>query len=85
MADNDVNGIRRLMAQARRDGLSLSGIMHRLEQAVNGKYSSKGFSEDEFDLAILEGLRGVNNKYHPRQIAIICGWVLHVAKVIPPP
>ena len=32
-----------------------------------------------------EGLRGVNNKYHARQIAIICGWVLHVAKVIPPP
>lgn len=53
LADHDVGGVRRLMGQARRDGLSMNGILHRLEQAVNGTYSAKGFSEDEFDLAIL--------------------------------
>ncbi|CAN0520313.1 unnamed protein product, partial [Ectocarpus sp. 8 AP-2014] len=64
MAENDVSGVRRLMSQARRDGLSLSGIMHRLEQAVNGKYSAKGFSEDEFDLAILSMRLGGQSALH---------------------
>ena len=53
LAVNDVSGVRRLMSQALRDGLSLNGILHRLVQAVNSDYSAKGHSEDEFDLAIL--------------------------------
>lgn len=53
LADHDVSGVRRLMGQARRDGLSMHAILHRLEQAVNGTYSARGYSEDEFDLAIL--------------------------------
>ena len=53
LADHDVGGVRRLMGQARRDGLSMNAILHRLEQAVGGTYKAKGYSEDEFDLAIL--------------------------------
>lgn len=53
LADHGVSGVRRSMGQARRDGLSMNGILHRLEQAVNGAYSAKGYSEDEFDSAIL--------------------------------
>ena len=41
------------MGQAQRDGVSMHGILLRLEQAVNGTCSAKGYSEDEFDLAIL--------------------------------
>ena len=53
LADHDVGGVRRLMGQARRDGLSMNAILHRLEQAVGGTYKAKNYSEDEFDLAIL--------------------------------
>lgn len=53
LADHDVSGVRRLMSQARQDGLSMNGIVHKLELAVNGAYSAKGYSEDNFDLAIL--------------------------------
>eukprot|EP00904_Undaria_pinnatifida_P003353 jgi/Undpi1/13018/HiC_scaffold_8.g02681.m1 len=53
LADHDVGGVRRLMGQTRRDGLSMNAILHRLEQAVGGTYKAKGYSEDEFDLAIL--------------------------------
>eukprot|EP00904_Undaria_pinnatifida_P013996 jgi/Undpi1/9727/HiC_scaffold_27.g12183.m1 len=41
------------MGQQRRDGVSMHGILHRLEQAVNGTYRAKGYSEHKFDSAIL--------------------------------
>ena len=53
LADHDVSGVRRLMGQQRRDGVSMHGILHGLEQAVNGTYRAKGYSEDNFDSAIL--------------------------------
>ena len=45
LADDDVSGVRRLMGQARRDGVSMHGILHRLEQAVNGTYSAKDIAK----------------------------------------
>ena len=42
-----------MTGQAHQDGVSKHGILHRLEQAVNGTYSAKGYIEDEFDLTIV--------------------------------
>lgn len=61
LADHDVGGVRRLMGQARRDGLSMNGILHRLEQAVNGTYSAKGFRTS---LTWLSSPCGSEDKHH---------------------
>lgn len=64
LADHNVSGVRRLMGQARRDGSSMNAILHRLEQAVAGVYSVKGYSEDDFDLAILAMRLGGQSLLH---------------------
>ena len=64
LAEHDVSGVRRLMGQARRDGLSMTSILGKLEQAVMGAYNAKGYSEDEFDLAILAMRLGGQSLLH---------------------
>ena len=41
LTDHGVGGVRRLMGQVRRDGVSINGILHRLDQAVNSTHSAK--------------------------------------------
>ena len=53
LADNEVSGVRRVLSQSLRDGLSAKAMLHRLEQAFEGKYRAGGYSDKEFDLAIL--------------------------------
>ena len=53
LADNEVSGARRVLSQSLRDGLSAKAMLHRLEQAFNGKYRAGGHSDKEFDMAIL--------------------------------
>lgn len=53
LADNEVSGVRRVLSQSLRDGLSAKAMLHRLEQAFEGKYRAGGHSDKEFDMAIL--------------------------------
>lgn len=53
LANNEVAGSRRLLSQALKAGLSEKAILLRLEQAFLGKYNAKGFSDKDFDIAIL--------------------------------
>lgn len=64
LADKDVSGVHRLISQARRDGLSLNAILGRLQQAVAGTYNAKGYSENEYDLAILAMRLGGQSLLH---------------------
>lgn len=48
-----MSGARRVLSQSLRDGLSPKAMLHRLEQAFEGKYRAGGHSEKEFDMAIL--------------------------------
>ena len=52
-----MGGVRRLMGQAWREGLPMKPIFHRLDQAVNGTYSAKGYSAKGYSEEEEEGGR----------------------------
>lgn len=55
LVNNGVNGVSRVLSQSLRNGLSAKVMLHRLEQAFEGKYSTRqgGNSDKEFDVSIL--------------------------------
>lgn len=53
LADNEVTGVRRVLCQGLREGMSEKALLFRLEQAFTGKYRAAGYSDRDYDLAIL--------------------------------
>ncbi|CAN0315596.1 unnamed protein product, partial [Scytosiphon promiscuus] len=53
LAEKKVTGARRLLSSALREGRSTKAILLQLEKAFTGKYKATGFSDEEFDIAIL--------------------------------
>lgn len=53
LANNDIAGVRRLLSQALREGKSANRMLDSLEFALQGKYHAKGYSDRDFDIAIL--------------------------------
>ncbi|CAM9909813.1 unnamed protein product, partial [Sphacelaria rigidula] len=53
LSKNDVPGLRRHMAQMLKEGYSPLKMLAKLQEAVEGLYSVRGYGTDEVDLAIL--------------------------------
>ncbi|KAK7455836.1 hypothetical protein VKT23_010871 [Stygiomarasmius scandens] len=53
ISERDLPRVHQLLAQARKQGVGIPGIIHRLQLAFDGLYSPKGFCNFDFDLAIM--------------------------------
>lgn len=50
---HNIPGVRRVLAQALRNGASSHAIVSKLERAVAGTYQAKGWTEEENDIALM--------------------------------
>lgn len=53
LADKKITGARKLLSRALREGFSQKAILVQLEKAFNVKHNATGFSDQDFDIAIL--------------------------------
>lgn len=53
IAQGNIAGVQRVLAQALKRGSTSHGILAKLESALTGSYSARGWSEEDFDLALL--------------------------------
>ncbi|CAN0263008.1 unnamed protein product, partial [Hapterophycus canaliculatus] len=53
IAQGNVPGIRRVLAQALKKGCSSQSILEKLENALSGSYHARGWTEEEKDLGLL--------------------------------
>ncbi|KAK7461448.1 hypothetical protein VKT23_008626 [Stygiomarasmius scandens] len=53
LSERNIPRVHQLLSQARKQGMSVPAMISRLHLACEGLYSAKGFSKDDFDLAIM--------------------------------
>jgi len=53
IAQGNIPGIRRVLAQALKKGCSSQSILGKLESALSGSYHARGWTEEEKDLGLL--------------------------------